>query len=178
MIALGEDSLSAAQVHAVLREICPEALFHQFEQQRNLDFALELPAEKAGEPNQRFRINLFYSGESPGGCIRVIPAVIPDLKWSGFPSSLADRITQLRNGVVIFSGVTGSGKTTSMAMMITQLASRHGRRIVTIEDPIEYRFPRHEGSVITQRELGRDVDTFAQGLKYAMRQDPDGYSRR
>lgn len=173
LIQLEESSLSAAQVHVALREICPEASFHRFEQQRNLDFALELPTPDPNAPRQRFRVNLFYSGEHPGACIRVIPATIPDLDWSGFPRSLADRITRLRNGLVLFSGVTGSGKTTSMAMMIQQLASRGGRRIVTIEDPIEYRFPRTADSVITQRELGRDVGTFAEGLKFAMRQDPD-----
>lgn len=173
LVRITGTNLSASQVHQSLQKICPEESFERFQKQRNLDFALELPGEAEGMPAQRFRVNLFYSGESPGACIRVIPAVIPDLEWSGFPVSIADRITEMRNGLVVFSGVTGSGKTTSMAMIIHRLASEHGRRIVTIEDPIEYRFPTSGGSVITQRELGRDVGAFAEGLKYAMRQDPD-----
>ncbi|MEE2936604.1 MAG: PilT/PilU family type 4a pilus ATPase [Planctomycetota bacterium] len=173
LVPVNDECLSAAQVHAALREICVESAFQQFEQHRNLDFALEESGQHPDDPKQRYRVNLFYSGESPGACIRVIPATIPDLEWSGFPRTLADRITELRNGLVVFSGMTGSGKTTSMAMMIQQLARNAGRRIVTIEDPIEYRFPNSNKSVITQREIGRDVDTFADGLKHAMRQDPD-----
>ncbi len=173
LMPIAAETLTPSQVHAAIRELCPTASFERFEQQRNLDFAMELPDPQTGQPNQRFRVNLFYSGESPGACIRIIPSSIPDLQWCGFPQALADRITNLRNGLVVFSGVTGSGKTTSMAMIIQQLALRHGHRIITIEDPIEYRFPRTSDSIITQRELGRDVDTFAAGLKYAMRQDPD-----
>lgn len=171
LVPVESDVLSGAQVHLALRQICNESAFQDFERNRNLDFALELPGEN-GKTAQRFRVNLFYSGESPGACIRIIPAIIPDLEWSGFPEMIAHRISSLRNGLVVFSGVTGSGKTTSVAMMIQELA-KQGRRIITIEDPIEYRFPSTDGSVITQRELGRDVTEFSEGLKYAMRQDPD-----
>lgn len=176
LIPLTATELDAEAVRSALRSICSDDKFKQFEQVRNVDFALELNRQDASQGlpiRQRFRVNYFYSGENPGACIRVIPAVIPDFLWSNFPLELADKIASFRNGLVVFSGVTGSGKTTSMAMMIKRLIEQGGMRIVTIEDPIEYRFPRSGSSVITQREVGQDVGSFAEGLKYAMRQDPD-----
>ncbi|MGI9472730.1 MAG: type IV pilus twitching motility protein PilT [Rubripirellula sp.] len=176
LIQVTYDPLPPQAVLAAIHSICDEEAFREFQQERNLDFAFEVErSTKEGDSKQaqRFRVNLFFSGENPGACIRVIPSEIPDLQWSNFPVGLADRIASLRNGLVVFSGVTGSGKTTSMAMMIKLLSDRGGQRIVTIEDPIEYRFPRTESSVITQREVGRDVNSFADGLKFAMRQDPD-----
>lgn len=156
--------------------ICPARKFEDFERHRNLDFALELDRQTTtvdAPTRQRFRVNFFYSGEHPGACIRVIPAVIPDFTWTNFPLEIANKIVSFRNGLVIFSGVTGSGKTTSMAMMIKRLIDQGGMRVVTVEDPIEYRFPRSSSSLISQREVGRNVGSFAEGLKYAMRQDPD-----
>jgi twitching motility protein PilT len=167
LIHVDDSALEAAAVHAALRSICSDDDFAKFERERNLDFAIEL-----GEA-QRFRVNFFFSGDNPGACIRVIPSRIPEFGWSNFPISLAERIASFRNGLVVFSGVTGSGKTTSMAMMIQMLSTAGGMRIVTIEDPIEYRFPHNACSVITQREVRCDVRSFAEGLKYAMRQDPD-----
>lgn len=174
MVQLDHEPLNSGEVLRALKSICSEDQFADFQRERNLDFALELEQgeQSRGASAQRFRVNFFYSGDSPGACMRVIPAKIPDAEWTNFPLPLAEKICALRNGLVVFSGVTGSGKTTSMAMMIRQLSDR-GLRIITIEDPIEYRFPKSNASVVTQREVGRDVGSFAEGLKYAMRQDPD-----
>ncbi len=174
MLQMDLPPLDAVAVRTALVSICSAEDFARFERERNLDFALELNRddEELGTLAQRFRVNFFYSGESPGVCMRVIPATIPDFSWSNFPVALAEKLSSFRNGLVVFSGVTGSGKTTSMAMMVRML-STHGFRIVTIEDPIEYRFPHSVSSVIRQREVARDVSSFAKGLKYAMRQDPD-----
>jgi twitching motility protein PilT len=95
------------------------------------------------------------------------------LEWAGFPVPLAHRLTQLRDGLVILTGATGSGKTTSLAMIIQRLNRLGGYRIITVEEPVEYLFPREPNSVITQREVGTDVLSFADGLKYGLRQDPD-----
>lgn len=172
LMPIASDPLSSDDIDAALHSFCSEQQIEEFHQKRNLDLAFEID-RAPNAPAQRFRANLFYSGKNPGACLRIIPSAIPDLAWSNFPEELAERIASFRNGLVVFSGVTGSGKTTSMAMMIHLLSRRGGQRIVTIEDPIEYRFPRGESSVISQREVGRDVDSFADGLKYAMRQDPD-----
>ena len=97
----------------------------------------------------------------------------PDLEWANFPAELADRLTSFRNGLILVSGVTGSGKTTTLAMLINKLNLAGGCRIITIEEPIEYLFPRVPTSIVTQREVGVDVGSFADGLKYGLRQDPD-----
>jgi twitching motility protein PilT len=105
--------------------------------------------------------------------VRLIPSQIPEFEWAGFPAQLAQKLAGFRNGLVLFSGVTGSGKTTTLAMIINLLNRNGGYRIITVEEPIEYKFPRIAGSVVSQREVGVDVRTFADGLKYGLRQDPD-----
>jgi twitching motility protein PilT len=165
--------LPVLEADAVRRELiaaCPEHLRVGSDTIRNVDFAFELELE--GRP-QRVRANYFLSGDSLGACFRVIPNQIPDLQWAGFPVDLADRLTRLRDGLVLFCGMTGAGKTTSLAMIINRLAEQGGCRVLTVEEPVEYLFPRHPGSIITQREVGRDVETFAEGLTYGLRQDPD-----
>jgi twitching motility protein PilT len=79
----------------------------------------------------------------------------------------------VRDGLVIVTGATGSGKTTTLAMILNLLNQTGGFRIITVEEPVEYRFPRTANSLVTQREVGTDVLTFADGLKYGLRQDPD-----
>src|SRR5204863_215700 len=84
---------------------------------------------------------------------------------------LAQKLAALRDGLVIVTGVTGSGKTTTLAMIVNLLNRAGGCRIITVEDPVEYLFPKVDGSVLTQREVGGDLLTFADGLKYGFRQD-------
>ncbi|HUE16942.1 MAG TPA: PilT/PilU family type 4a pilus ATPase [Planctomycetaceae bacterium] len=162
--------LTAKSVQSGLLALCPEAARGQFERERNVDFALEL--ELAGRP-RRFRANYFVSGQSLGACFRIIPTEIPDFVWAGFPLELALRLAHFRNGLVLIAGVSGAGKTTTLAMLINLLAQEGDYRIITVEEPIEYVFPALGRSIVTQREVGRDVATFADGLKYGLRQDPD-----
>jgi twitching motility protein PilT len=150
--------------------VCPERAREQFEREHNADFAMQLEIE--GRP-ERFRVNYFVSGQNLGACFRWIPGLIPDFAWAGFPRELAERLAHFRNGLVLITGMTGSGKTTTLAMIINLLNQEGGYRIITIEDPIEYIFPAVTNSIITQREVGRDVESFADGLKYGLRQDPD-----
>jgi twitching motility protein PilT len=105
--------------------------------------------------------------------VRLVPATIPDFEWAGFPGALAERLAFLLDGLVIVTGATGSGKTTSLAMIVNLLNQAGGYRIITVEEPVEYLYPRVANSLITQREVGQDVLTFADGLKYGLRQDPD-----
>jgi twitching motility protein PilT len=163
--ALGDDA-----VRALLVPICPPHALQRFQADRNVDFALELTL---GEQWQRFRANYFMSGQRMGACFRVIPSEIPDFQWAGFPEELAQQLSHYRNGLVLICGVVGAGKTTSLAMLVNLLNKEGGYRIITVEEPVEYLFPKMPGSVVTQREVGLDVHTFADGLKYALRQDPD-----
>lgn len=158
----------------ILLPYCPESQRAKLESERNLDFAVEI--EKEGQ-SARFRANYFFAGDQLGACFRVIPSTVPDFSWANFPYELADQLTQLRNGIVLFSGVAGSGKTTSLAMLINAFIDQGGKRIITIEEPIEYLFESRttgvRSSLISQREVGKDVQSFADGLKYGLRQDPD-----
>jgi len=162
--------LDGETVRALLTPLCPPHAMDRFRADKNIDFSLQLPL---GGQLQRFRANYFVSGQQMGACFRVIPAVIPDFQWAGFPETLAQRLAHFRNGLVLFSGVAGSGKTTSLAMIINLLNQEGGYRIITVEEPVEYLFPKTSQSVVTQREVGQDVHTFADGLKYGLRQDPD-----
>jgi twitching motility protein PilT len=155
---------------AALCALCPPRFLEQFEREHNADFALELDLAGA---IRRLRANYFRSGLSAGACFRIIPSAIPDFRWAGFPLPLAQRLAHFRNGLVLISGVSGAGKTTTLAMLINLLAQEGDYRIITLEEPIEYLFPGSDRSIVTQREVGRDVATFAEGLKYGLRQDPD-----
>jgi twitching motility protein PilT len=162
--------LDGEAVRGLLTPLCPPQAMARFRAEKDVDFALELPL---GNRRQRFRANYFLSGQQMGACFRVIPAVIPDFQWAGFPQALAQRLAHFRNGLVLLSGVAGSGKTTSLAMIINLLNEEGAYRIITVEEPVEYLFPKRQQSVVTQREVGTDVRTFADGLKYGLRQDPD-----
>src|SRR5262245_2696941 len=170
LIELPESSLPADDLHALLSDLCSPEVLARVESQKNADFSLQLDV---GGRIQRFRVNLFSSGRTLGACLRVVPGAIPDFGWAGFPRALADRLVAVRDGLVIVTGVTGSGKTTTLAMLVNQLHQAGGHRIITVEDPVEYQFAPAPNSVLTQREVGVDVLTFADGLKYGLRQDPD-----
>ena len=167
---LSEPDLGKEQLEKLLPAACPPPFDERFRNEKNTDFSLEITIANI---RQRFRANYFFNGQNMGACFRVIPSTIPDFQWAHFPAELADRLTGFRNGLILVSGVTGSGKTTTLAMLINKFNLAGGNRIITIEEPIEYIFPRVPTSIVTQREVGVDVSTFADGLKYGLRQDPD-----
>lgn len=167
---LDAEAVAPDAARQLLAALCPAYAMGRFRAARNVDFSLELTL---GGCTVRFRVNYFLSGEQMGACFRVIPSAIPDLQWAGFPEELAHRLAHFRNGLVLICGVVGSGKSTTLAMLMNLLNTEGGYRIVTVEEPVEYLLPKTPVSVVTQREVGRDVHTFADGLKYALRQDPD-----
>jgi twitching motility protein PilT len=162
--------LEAEETRQLLVALCPADALARLEANKNVDFSFHL--ELDGRP-RRFRANVFRSGGHLGACVRVVPDAIPDFAWTGFPAPLAERLAFVRDGLVVVSGATGSGKTTTLAMIVNLLNQAGGYRIITVEEPVEYIFPREPNSVVTQREVGSDVLTFADGLKYGLRQDPD-----
>jgi twitching motility protein PilT len=167
---LAEPRLQTGEVHELLCALCPPDSFARLQAQKNVDFSFD--ADLSGR-TRRFRANLFYTGGQLGACLRVVPDAIPDFEWAGFPAALAHRLAFLRDGLVIVTGTTGAGKTTTLAMIVNLINDAGGYRIITVEEPVEYVFPRSANSVVTQREVGVDVLTFADGLKYGLRQDPD-----
>src|ERR1700677_1413213 len=170
LVELPELPLDGEQTEALLRPICPAEALARLKAHKNVDFSFPLLVK--GGIN-RFRANLFHTGGHIGACFRVVPTPIPSFDWAGFPTDLGRRLTSLQDGLVLLTGSTGSGKTTSLAMLVNQFNQAGGHRIITIEEPVEYRFPRAAKSVVTQREVGTDVNCFADGLKYGLRQDPD-----
>jgi twitching motility protein PilT len=162
--------LTGEEAHQLLYALCPPEAFARLEVQRNIDFSF---AFAANGRLSRFRANLFHTGRQLGACVRLVPDTIPSFAWAEFPPALAQRLAFVRDGLVIVTGATGSGKTTTLAMIVNLLNQTGGYRIITVEEPVEYLYPRAANSVVTQREVGADVLTFADGLKYGLRQDPD-----
>src|SRR5262245_10286886 len=154
----------------LLGSLCPADALPQLQGNKNVDCSV---AVAVNGRVARFRVNLFHAEGQLGACLRVVPDTIPSFDWAGFPAELAKRLVFLRDGLVIVTGPTGSGKTTTLAMIVNLLNQTGGYRIITVEEPVEYLYPRIPNSVVTQREVGTDVLTFADGLKYGLRQDPD-----
>jgi twitching motility protein PilT len=167
---VGAERLAAEATARMIESVTPAPLKSQREWRKDFDFSLA--TETVAGP-ARFRVNVFYNRGALGACFRFVPAQIPSFEWMGVPPDLVGRIAALPHGLILVTGVTGSGKTTTLAGLV-QLVNQSGhRRIVTIEEPVEYIFAPAANSVITQREVGIDVDSFAEGLKFSLRQDPD-----
>jgi twitching motility protein PilT len=170
LIELREPPLTGEEAQTLLSSLCPIDALGRLQANKDVDFSFDLPVHGR---LVRFRANLFHAGRQLGACVRVVPPAIPDFDWAGFPPDLARRLASLGDGLVIVTGATGSGKSTTLAMIVNLLNQAGGCRIITVEEPIEYLYPRVPNSVVTQREVGGDVLTFADGLKYGLRQDPD-----
>jgi len=119
----------------------------------------------------RFRVNVFYQRGEIQAALRLIPARVRQIRELNLPPVI-ERISSERRGLILVTGTTGSGKSTTLASMIDYINRTVDRHIITIEDPIEY-LHRDDRSIVTQREIGADCLTFAAGLKGALRQDPD-----
>jgi len=125
------------------------------------------------ERQMSFRINVFHDRHGLAAAIRVLPRRIPPLAAIGFPEeSIWREIVDAQAGLVIVTGVTGSGKSTTIASILQHINRHRGSRIITLEDPIEYVLE-SEKSLVSQRELGRHLESFADGLRSALREDPD-----
>jgi len=168
--AMGEVKLAGELLAELLPPLCPFAIRQRFGTGKNADFSCSLDVDGR---QQRFRANYFLSDQRMGACFRIIPEGIPEFEWAGFPRHIAEKLAGFRNGLVLITGVTGSGKTTTLAMIINLINNEGGYRIITVEEPVEYLFPKTTSSVVSQREVGVDVNNFAEGLRFGLRQDPD-----
>src|SRR5437868_1336495 len=167
---LREPPVDGEELSRLLTALLPAAARDRLLAQKSVDYSFDLAV---GGEGRRFRANVFQAGGQLAACVRVVPATIPDFAWAEFPVELAERLAFARDGLVILTGATGSGKTTTLAMVVNLINQAGGHRIITVEEPVEYLFPKRSNSVVTQREVGADVLTFADGLKYGLRQDPD-----
>ena len=157
--------LSAEEVTAMIKELASEEHFKRFEKTRDADFSFQL-----GE-TARFRINAFGQTRGPGIVCRTIPTKILSLADLKTPGIFAD-ITMYPRGLVLVTGPTGSGKSTTLAAMINEVNLTRREHILTIEDPVE--FVHHSNkSLINQREVGAHTGSFSSALRAALREDPD-----
>ncbi len=122
--------------------------------------------------SMQFRINIFMENDGLAAAIRALSLEIPKVEEIGFPNNIWEDIINRRHGLVLMTGITGAGKSTTIAALIHLISQKSACRIMTVEDPIEYIFPQLY-SIISQREVGRDVQSFHGGLKEMLRQDPD-----
>jgi twitching motility protein PilT len=161
----GCPAINPKQMTVILNEITPEANRAEFEATHDTDFAYELP--EVG----RFRANLFCDHRGPGAVFRVIPTQILSAEQLGLPKPVLD-LCHLSKGLVLVTGPTGSGKSTTLAAMIDHINSTRSEHIITIEDPIEFVHPPKK-CLVNQREVRRHTETFKRALRAALREDPD-----
>jgi twitching motility protein PilT len=136
-----------------------------FEEELELDISYQLPGAA------RFRVNIFQQRDSIGSVMRMIPFGIKDLDSLGLPAAVKE-FARLRRGMVLVTGITGSGKSTTLAGLVDIINENRPEHIMTVEDPIEF-LHKHKRSVVNQREVGTDTHGFATALKHVLRQDPD-----
>lgn len=159
------DKVTPQDAQRLIYDILTDDQIQRFETHFELDFSYQLAKLS------RFRVNVYRGKGNVGFVMRVIPARIPTLKELQLPPVL-DELTRLPRGLVLVTGPTGSGKSTTLAAMINQINSERSVHVMTIEDPIEY-LHNHRFSVINQREVGQDTKSFANALRAALREDPD-----
>lgn len=148
-----------------LRALLQEQQWQELLRAGEVDIAF---SDAAGE---RYRLNAYRQGEQYALAIRLLASVIPDCQALGLPESVV-RLADLKQGLVLVAGPTGSGKTTTLAALVQRINNERPVHIITLEDPVEYLYPQGK-ALISQREIGRDTASFASGLRSALRQDPD-----
>jgi len=161
----GWPALSEAELCAMLRAMVDEKKWAAFEQDHDLDFAYELPGVA------RFRANFFRQHRGSGAVCRVIPERIVPLEDLNLPPAVAG-LADLERGLVLVTGPTGSGKSTTLAAIVDRINSSYARHIVTIEDPLEF-VHENKKSVLSHREVGAHTRAFAPALRAAVREDAD-----
>lgn len=157
--------LNSEEIRSLCYSLLSEKQQAIFEEERSLDFSF-------GVKNlARFRVSIFYQKAQVGVVMRMVPHVIPDINLLGLPP-IIQNLTNFPNGLVLITGPTGSGKSTTLATLIDKINREQDKHIITVEDPIEF-YHHSQNSIITQREVGVDVKNFSSALTQALRQDPD-----
>jgi twitching motility protein PilT len=162
---IATDPITIETMEQVVGQILNEKQFERFQRKNEMDLALSVA--KLG----RFRINLFRQRGTTGIAIRAVNTSVPTFEDLNLPKAVRD-LSRERRGLIIVTGTTGSGKSTSLAAIIEEINATSSMNIMTVEDPIEYIY-RDKKAIISQREVGGDTESFATALRHAFRQDPD-----
>lgn len=161
----GEENITPELSKEIGKVLIPEKLWDVFLEKGEMDYSYSLPGVA------RFRVNSFQQRGSISHAFRMIPTGIPTIEDLNMPPTLKN-LAEINQGLILVTGPTGSGKSTTLAAMIRHINEKMNKHIITLEDPIEY-LHQHGTSIIDQREVGFDTDSFANGLRAALRQDPD-----
>ena len=165
LFTLNESSLASPETKSLCYSILTDAQKHVFEENNELDLSFGIKGLS------RFRANIFMQRGAVAGAFRTIPFQIRTFHELGLPDVVAG-LTKKPRGLVLVTGPTGSGKSTTLATMIDKINQERQDHIITVEDPIEYLHP-HKNCLVNQREVNADTNTFKSALKYILRQDPD-----
>ncbi|MFC1651798.1 type IV pilus twitching motility protein PilT [Patescibacteria group bacterium] len=158
------DVLKETDLANLVKELLDEEQTQKFLKERELDLAFEFE-------NFRFRVNVYTERGNPAIAMRLIPSVIPEIGQLGLPETIKN-FCNLKQGLVLVTGSSGQGKSTTLAALINEINKTRNTHIITIEDPIEYVY-QNKKSVITQREVGEDTLSFSKALRSSLREDPD-----
>ncbi|MDR7001476.1 type IV pilus twitching motility protein PilT [Neobacillus niacini] len=161
----GKEPLAPLDTEGMAKAIIPEKMWEKFKGKGELDFSYSLPGVS------RFRVNAYFQRNCIALAIRVVPTRIPTIEELELPV-IVKRMAERPHGLVLVTGPTGSGKSTTLASLIHYLNQTQRKHVITLEDPIEY-LHKHGSCIIDQREVGFDTNNFANGLRAALRQDPD-----
>ncbi|RAP74750.1 type IV pilus twitching motility protein PilT [Paenibacillus montanisoli] len=161
----GDQMITSQETEGIARVMIPDELWEQFQEKGEIDLAYSIPEIS------RFRVNVFTQRRDISLAIRIIPSVIPSLEQLRMPDVL-HKVCTKPQGLFLVTGPTGSGKSTTLASMLDYMNKTTRKHMITLEDPIEY-LHKHDRSIIDQREVGADTRSFANGLRAALRQDPD-----
>lgn len=165
LVKLPFPTLSPRDTDGLLKSFCPPDRLEKFRTSGQVDFSLSIPG------TGRFRVNAFKQRGSTAMTIRVLKGQVPRLSDLNLPPVVA-RFTSLRSGLVLIAGATGSGKSSTLAAIVAEISSTHPYHIITLEDPVEF-FHKHGKGLVNQREVGSDTPSFAEGVRAALREDPD-----
>jgi twitching motility protein PilT len=161
----GTEKLLPDDTEGMAKAIIPENLYDLFKEKGELDFSYGVPGVS------RFRVNAFHQRKSVSLALRTVASKTPSMEELNLPEVVA-KLVERPHGLILVTGPTGSGKSTTLASMIDYMNRTMSKHIITLEDPIEY-LHKHGNSIIDQREVGFDTKSYANGLKGALRQDPD-----
>lgn len=165
LVSFGNKKLYPEDTEYLVKQTMNELQFEKFIEAGEYDFSFSI------QGISRFRVNAYKQRGSFGMALRIIPYDIPTMQFLGLPSVI-EELTELNRGLILVTGPTGSGKSTTLATMIDKINSNRRCHIITLEDPIEY-LHKHDKSIINQREIGNDTKSFANALRGALREDPD-----
>jgi twitching motility protein PilT len=175
-VPLSDHRLTSGEVSAFVEPILTEVQQAQLRDRRDLDFGMVLPAQHAetsappGCP-ARYRVNVHYQRGTMAAAFRAIPGKVPPFEQLGLPPEVR-RLADFPNGLVLVTGCTGQGKSTTLAAIVDHMNRTRSAHVITIEDPIEFSFE-HGTCLIEQRQIGEDSPSFASALRHVLRQRPD-----